>query len=97
MAKKSKKKAFTKHVAFGGRMVMIGFGSIGQGVLPLIFRHIDIKHIHHFQDGYIQLTSIVRHFSNHFVKTWSSSIFGCYQFPVIFCIMRYHTVTSILS
>ena len=43
MAKKSKKKAFTKHVAFGGRMVMIGFGSIGQGVLPLIFRHIDIK------------------------------------------------------
>jgi homospermidine synthase len=26
-----------------GRMVMIGFGSIGQGVLPLIFRHIDIK------------------------------------------------------
>jgi homospermidine synthase len=24
-------------------MVMIGFGSIGQGVLPLIFRHIGIK------------------------------------------------------
>src|SRR5437764_15348514 len=43
MAKKSKKKAFKKHVAFGGRMVMIGFGSIGQGVLPLIFRHIDIE------------------------------------------------------
>jgi homospermidine synthase len=43
MAKKSKKQAFKKHVAFGGRMVMIGFGSIGQGVLPLIFRHIDIK------------------------------------------------------
>ena len=43
MAKKSKKKVFKKHVAFGGRMVMIGFGSIGQGVLPLIFRHIDIK------------------------------------------------------
>ena len=38
MAKKSKKKAFKKHAAFGGRMVMIGFGSIGQGVLPLIFR-----------------------------------------------------------
>ena len=33
MAKKSKKKAFKKHVAFGGRMVMVGFGSIGQGVL----------------------------------------------------------------
>jgi homospermidine synthase len=26
-----------------GRLVMIGFGSIGQGVLPLILRHIDIK------------------------------------------------------
>ncbi|MBS0525948.1 MAG: homospermidine synthase [Proteobacteria bacterium] len=43
MAKKSKSKAYKKHVAFGGRMVMIGFGSIGQGVLPLIFRHIEIK------------------------------------------------------
>src|ERR1700755_1926875 len=43
MAKKSKKKAFKKHIAFGGRMVMIGFGSIGQGVLPLIFRHIDMQ------------------------------------------------------
>ncbi len=31
-----------KHVAFAGRMVMIGFGSIGQGVLPLILRHIDL-------------------------------------------------------
>src|SRR5271165_142636 len=31
-----------KHVAFGGRLVMLGFGSIGQGVLPLIQRHIDI-------------------------------------------------------
>ncbi len=43
MAKKSKKNSYKKHVAFGGRMVMIGFGSIGQGVLPLIFRHIDMK------------------------------------------------------
>src|SRR5262249_13191971 len=43
MAKKSKKNSFKKHVAFGGRMVMIGFGSIGQGVLPLIFRHIDMQ------------------------------------------------------
>ena len=32
-----------KYVDFGGRMVMIGFGSIGQGVLPLILRHIGIK------------------------------------------------------
>jgi homospermidine synthase len=31
-----------KHVALQGRLVMLGFGSIGQGVLPLILRHIDI-------------------------------------------------------
>ena len=31
-----------KHVAFGGRLVVLGFGSIGQGVLPLILRHIDL-------------------------------------------------------
>ena len=28
------------HVNFGGRIVFVGFGSIGQGVLPLILRHI---------------------------------------------------------
>ena len=28
------------HVIFPGRIVMIGFGSIGQGILPLILRHI---------------------------------------------------------
>lgn len=33
----------TKHLAFTGRMVMVGFGSIGQGVLPLFFRHIEMK------------------------------------------------------
>lgn len=32
----------TKHTAFAGRLVIIGFGSIGQGVLPLIIRHIDM-------------------------------------------------------
>ncbi|WP_114394454.1 homospermidine synthase [Oleisolibacter albus] len=32
-----------KHCALPGRLVMVGFGSIGQGVLPLILRHIDIK------------------------------------------------------
>jgi homospermidine synthase len=32
-----------KHVDFTGRLVMVGFGSIGQGVLPLILRHIKIK------------------------------------------------------
>ncbi len=30
------------HVDFPGRVVMIGFGSIGQGVMPLILRHIGI-------------------------------------------------------
>src|SRR5689334_19382323 len=43
MAKKSKKKGHKKHVSFTGRMVMIGFGSIGHGVLPLLFRHIDMQ------------------------------------------------------
>jgi homospermidine synthase len=28
------------HVNFPGRIVFVGFGSIGQGVLPLIMRHI---------------------------------------------------------
>jgi homospermidine synthase len=31
-----------KHFAFPGRLVIVGFGSIGQGVLPLILRHIDL-------------------------------------------------------
>jgi homospermidine synthase len=30
-------------VAFAGRIVFVGFGSIGQGVLPLILRHIGIS------------------------------------------------------
>ena len=43
MAKKSaRKKAYKKYVAFNGRILIIGFGSIGQGVLPLILRHIGI-------------------------------------------------------
>ncbi|MCF4165032.1 saccharopine dehydrogenase NADP-binding domain-containing protein [Zavarzinia compransoris] len=46
----------TMHTAFAGRVVMIGFGSIGQGVLPLILRHIDmpasrITIINAVQDG----------------------------------------------
>jgi homospermidine synthase len=32
-----------KHTAFTGRLVIVGFGSIGQGVLPLLLRHIDIR------------------------------------------------------
>src|ERR1700677_4127125 len=33
----------TVHVDFPGRIVFVGFGSIGQGVLPLILRHIGIS------------------------------------------------------
>lgn len=32
-----------KHAVFGGRMVMVGFGCIGQGTLPLLLRHIDMR------------------------------------------------------
>src|SRR5882762_681728 len=42
-ARKFSKPASTKYLSFKGRMVMVGFGSIGQGVLPLILRHIGIK------------------------------------------------------
>jgi len=31
-----------KYVKFAGRMVIVGFGSIGQGVLPLFLRHLDM-------------------------------------------------------
>src|SRR4051794_39934876 len=31
-----------KYAAFAGRLVIVGFGSIGQGVLPLLLRHIDM-------------------------------------------------------
>ncbi len=31
-----------KHVRFSGRLLIVGFGSIGQGVLPLLLRHIDM-------------------------------------------------------
>jgi homospermidine synthase len=31
-----------KHARFEGRLVFVGFGSIGQGTLPLILRHIDM-------------------------------------------------------
>ena len=30
----------TVHTHFPGRLIFIGFGSIGQGVLPLIMRHV---------------------------------------------------------
>ena len=31
------------HVTFPGRLIFVGFGSIGQGVLPLILRHVGIQ------------------------------------------------------
>jgi homospermidine synthase len=31
-----------KKAAFAGRILMVGFGSIGQGTLPLLLRHIDV-------------------------------------------------------
>lgn len=34
--------AHCKHARFAGRLVMVGFGSIGQAVLPLLLRHLDI-------------------------------------------------------
>src|SRR5712691_6367965 len=33
----------TKHTTFSGRLVIVGFGSIGQGVLPLLLRHIELR------------------------------------------------------
>jgi homospermidine synthase len=32
----------SKHAAFTGRLVIVGFGRIGQGVLPLLLRHLEI-------------------------------------------------------
>jgi homospermidine synthase len=31
-----------RHLKFAGQLVIVGFGSIGQGVLPLLLRHIDM-------------------------------------------------------
>lgn len=36
------KKTHTKHISFQGKLLIVGFGSIGTGVLPLILRHIDM-------------------------------------------------------
>ena len=32
-----------KEIRFDGRLVMVGFGSVGQGTLPLLLRHIDMR------------------------------------------------------
>lgn len=34
---------YKKHASFKNNILILGFGSIGQGVLPLILRHIDLK------------------------------------------------------
>ena len=31
-----------KHAKFSGNLVMVGFGSIGRGVLPLLLRHLEM-------------------------------------------------------
>ena len=36
-------KPHVQHATFNGNMVIIGFGSIGQGLLPLLFRHIALS------------------------------------------------------
>src|SRR5689334_11529568 len=33
---------YKKHVAFEGKILMVGFGAVGQGTLPLLLRHIDM-------------------------------------------------------
>lgn len=35
-------KEHEKYVSFSGRLILLGFGSIGQAVLPLLLRHLDI-------------------------------------------------------
>jgi len=32
-----------KHARFAGKLVMVGFGSVGQATLPLLFRHFEIQ------------------------------------------------------
>ena len=36
-------KAYNKHASLNGNLVMVGFGGIGQAVLPLLFRHLEIR------------------------------------------------------
>jgi len=40
---KAKLAGYKKYAVFEGRMLIVGFGSVGQGSLPLILRHIDIQ------------------------------------------------------
>jgi len=62
-------KSEIKHAHFPGNLVMVGFGSIGQAMLPLLFRHLDIrpqqiKIITADQDG----TAIAREFGVAFMQ-----------------------------
>ena len=34
---------YRRHIDFPGRIVMLGFGSVGQGSLPLILRHLGTR------------------------------------------------------
>src|SRR5438132_626567 len=43
MRQGGKMKDSHKDHTFQSRMVMVGFGSIGQGVLPLLLRHLEMK------------------------------------------------------
>ena len=33
---------YSKHIAFNGRILILGFGAVGQGTLPLMLRHIEM-------------------------------------------------------
>ncbi len=35
--------SYPVHVVFPGRLIIVGFGSIGQGILPLILRHVGMQ------------------------------------------------------
>ncbi len=36
-------KTYKRYAHLTGNLVMVGFGSIGQAVLPLLFRHLDLQ------------------------------------------------------
>ena len=33
---------YKKHIAFKGKILIVGFGAVGQGTLPLMLRHLDV-------------------------------------------------------
>ena len=43
---------YKKHARLPGKLVFIGFGSVGQGALPLLLRHLDIR-----KDGVLIITA----------------------------------------